>query len=78
MYRNDGDNGMYGGVFVWVTVIFVTCCCNKGGSSCNARLLFLEVNQAGLLNMFRPIVLEPLAIYNVTEIVMSCLWYAFI
>lgn len=60
---------MYGGVFCLVIVVFVTCCCNKGGNVCNVMLLLLGVGQAGLSDIFLSVVLELIAVSIVTEIV---------
>lgn len=69
MCVRDGDgNGMYGGLFYWVIVVFVRCCCNKGGNFCIVGSLFIGVGLLGLPYIFLPTVLELLSVSIMTEI----------
>lgn len=71
MYGNGGGNGMYGGVFCWVIVVFARYCCSKGGNVCIVVSLFLGVGLVGLPDIFLPDVLKLLVVSIVTEI--ACL-----
>lgn len=48
MYGNGGDSGMYVGMFCWVIMVFVRCCCNKVVHFFAIKSLFLEVGLVGL------------------------------